>query len=64
MRKNRIKIIAIPGSTRKNSTNHRLINAIKEMSKDIFEIRIYSRISFLPQFNPDENNMKALEEVD
>ena len=64
MRKNRIKIIAIPGSTRKNSTNHRLINAIKEMSKDIFDIRIYSRISFLPQFNPDENNAKVLEEVD
>ncbi len=63
MKKNRKKILAISGSTRKNSTNQRLINAIAELSKEIFEIQFYNRISSLPHFNPDENNPEILENV-
>lgn len=34
----RKKILAIPGSTRKNSTNHRLIKAIAELSAGELDI--------------------------
>ena len=63
MQKNKKKILAILGSTRKNSTNHRLINAIKELSIDIFDIQLYNSISSLPQFNPDETKDEVLENV-
>ncbi len=47
------KILAISGSTREKSTNLNLIYAIKELSKEIFEIEIFNDIAGLPQFNPD-----------
>lgn len=47
-------IVAISGSTRKNSTNHLLIKAIEELSKDIFEITMFDDLLDLPAFNPDE----------
>lgn len=61
--KNRKKILAISGSTRENSTNHRLINAITEISKDIFDIQFYDNLSLLPHFNPDDDNENVLQEV-
>lgn len=60
---NRKKILAICGSTRTNSTNHRLIKAIAELSKDIFNIELYDRITQLPQFNPDDDNENVSKEV-
>lgn len=48
-------IIAISGSTRKNSTNHQLIKAIGELSKDIFEITMFEGLLDLPAFNPEES---------
>lgn len=47
------KILAISGSAREKSTNLNLIYAIKELSKDIFDIEISTEIGSLPQFNPD-----------
>jgi chromate reductase, NAD(P)H dehydrogenase (quinone) len=61
--KNRKKIVAISGSTRINSTNHRLINAIAELSKDTFNIEIYNSIGHLPQFNPDNDKENLSKEV-
>lgn len=48
-------IVAISGSTRKNSTNHLLINAIGELSKDIFKITMFEDLLDLPGFNPDKS---------
>jgi chromate reductase len=47
------KILAISGSTRKDSTNQRLIKAITEITRGRLIILSYERISFLPHFNPD-----------
>ena len=60
---NRKKILAILGSTRQNSTNHRLIKAISEMSKDIFDIQLYNGLSLLPYFNPDDDGERVSREV-
>jgi NAD(P)H-dependent FMN reductase len=53
---NKIKALAISGSTRQNSSNHRLINAITELFADRIEITIFEGLSQLPHFNPDQNN--------
>lgn len=47
------KIIAVSGSTRKNSTNLYLINAIINLTAGIFNIEIFKGLSELPHFNPD-----------
>jgi chromate reductase, NAD(P)H dehydrogenase (quinone) len=61
--KNKKKILAISGSTRKNSTNHRLIRAIAELSKEILDIELYNHLADLPQFNPDNDNENVSIEV-
>lgn len=57
------KILAMSGSTRQNSTNHRLIKAIAEISKDVFELQSYNDISLLPHFSPDNDNEHVDKEV-
>ena len=47
------KILAISGSTRKDSTNRYLIKAIAEIMKERFIIVPYEKISQIPHFNPD-----------
>jgi len=59
----RKKILAISGSTRKNSTNHRLLKAIAELSKEIFNVEIHNSIERLPQFNRDDDNEYVAKEV-
>lgn len=61
--KNRKKILAISGSTRQNSTNHRLIKAITDISKDVFDIQLYDGLSLLPYFNPDDDDEHVSREV-
>ena len=61
--KTKQKILAISGSTRKNSTNHRLLKAIAEISKNDFDITFYDELSLLPSFNPDEDNENVAKEV-
>ncbi|RAJ31110.1 NADPH-dependent FMN reductase [Pedobacter cryoconitis] len=56
-------IIAISGSTRKNSANHHLIKAIGELSKDTFEITLFEDLLGLPAFNPDESIENTPEKV-
>jgi len=50
------KILAISGSTRKNSSNLNLINAIIDLTKDRFDITIFEGIADVPHFNPDIDN--------
>jgi NAD(P)H-dependent FMN reductase len=47
------KILAVSGSTRKDSTNEHLINAIAEITREWFKIQPYLSISALPHFSPD-----------
>ena len=48
-----MKVFAICGSTRKQSTNLQYIEAVKEMSKDRFEVEIFSALEEIAAFNPD-----------
>jgi chromate reductase, NAD(P)H dehydrogenase (quinone) len=55
----RKKVLAISGSTRQNSSNHKLINAITALAADQMEITLFESISALPHFNPDDNEEQA-----
>jgi NAD(P)H-dependent FMN reductase len=46
-------ILAICGSTRKQSANKDVISAINNMSQDILEISLYDGLTDLPFFNQD-----------
>ena len=47
------KILAISGSTRKDSVNLNFIKAIQNLSQEVFVIEILEGLSELPHFNPD-----------
>ena len=57
------KILAISGSTRQNSTNLNLINAIVELFSDKLDIRIFEGLSDIPHFNPDLDRDNPPEKV-
>lgn len=59
----RKKIVAIPGSTRKNSANLSLINAINELYSDQLEFKIFQGLTGIPHFNPDLDTEKPPEAV-
>lgn len=48
-----IQILAISGSTRQQSSNHQLINAISTLAKDIATVQLYDGLTIIPHFNPD-----------
>lgn len=56
MNKLKKKILAISGSTRKNSSNETIINLIAKLSSADFDIQLYNQIDQLPHFNPDLEN--------
>ncbi|MFM9840899.1 MAG: NADPH-dependent FMN reductase [Cyclobacteriaceae bacterium] len=47
------KVLALCGSTRKNSTNLNLIKAIADLTKEKFEIIVFEGLTEIPHFNPD-----------
>ena len=49
----RKKILAISGSTRADSVNLHILQAIAEMYKETLDCIIYNEIDQLPHFNPD-----------
>ena len=49
------KVLALSGSTRRNSTNHSLLTAITGMMADSLDITILGSIADLPHFDPDRN---------
>lgn len=51
--KDKIKILAISGSTRAQSSNLDLIKAIADLTVDSFSITIFEGLPALPHFNPD-----------
>lgn len=60
----RKKIIAICGSTRKNSTNEMILRGIASTYSHIFDVTIFNTIDTLPHFNPDLENTKPQIVVD
>ncbi len=48
-----IKILAISGSTRKQSSNHLLIKALATLYKERITIDLFEGLTELPHFNPD-----------
>ena len=57
------KIMAISGSTRQNSSNLNLINAIIELSAGELDISIFSKLTEIPHFNPDLDSGEPLKAV-
>jgi chromate reductase len=49
----KLKILAISGSTSANSSNLNLIKAIIAMTGETLDIRIFQNLSAIPHFNPD-----------
>jgi chromate reductase, NAD(P)H dehydrogenase (quinone) len=59
----KIKILAISGSTRKSSSNLNLIKAIADLTSEIFATTIFEGLSELPHFNPDLDNENIPQQV-
>ena len=57
------KILAISGSTRKESVNLHIIKAFADLSSGDLEIHIYDQLEKLPHFNPDLDNDSVPEMV-
>jgi NAD(P)H-dependent FMN reductase len=58
-----IKILAISGSTRKESSNLNLIKAIADLTSEIFDITVFEGLATLPHFNPDLDNENVPREI-
>lgn len=57
------KILAVSGSTRKQSSNKQLLQILAEMSGDSMMLEIYGGIDKLPHFNPDQSGADVPVEV-
>lgn len=59
----KIKILAITGSTRKNSSNFKILKYISDNIKTEFEVEIFEDLAEIPHFNPDLDNENPPENV-
>lgn len=59
----KIKILAITGSTRKNSSNFKILKYISEHIKSEFEVEIFEDLAEIPHFVPDLDNENPPENV-
>lgn len=53
------KILAIIGSSSKNSSNHRLVNHVSNILRKNFEVIVYDALWELPHFSPEISNDNA-----
>lgn len=58
-----IKIVAITGSTRKNSSNFKILKYISEHIKPNFEVEIFEDLDRIPHFNPDLDTENPPKEI-
>ena len=58
-----IKVFAITGSTRKNSSNYKILKFISENIRAEFEIEIFEDLASVPHFNPDLDTETPPKEV-
>lgn len=56
MKSEKKKILAISGSTRKNSSNKSILEYIAKKYTNSLDVEIYDRIDKIPHFNPDLDN--------
>ncbi|MDR0480508.1 MAG: NAD(P)H-dependent oxidoreductase, partial [Gallionellaceae bacterium] len=54
-----IKILAISGSARQQSTNTALLMAMKELAPKGIELQVFHRLDTLPVFSPDLEGEKT-----
>ncbi|WP_276380802.1 NADPH-dependent FMN reductase [Flavobacterium sp. H4147] len=59
-----IKILAITGSTRTNSSNYKILKYISEHFKSYFEVEIFEGLTDIPHFNPDLDTENPPKEVE
>ncbi|MBS7255887.1 NADPH-dependent FMN reductase [Flavobacterium branchiicola] len=59
----KIKILAISGSTRQNSSNFKFLKYISEYIKPQFEVEIFEGLTNIPHFNPDLDTEHPPEDV-
>lgn len=59
-----IKIFAITGSTRRNSSNYKILKYISENIKTKFEIEIFEDLADISHFNPDLDTENPPKEVE
>ncbi|WJS96893.1 NAD(P)H-dependent oxidoreductase [Flavobacterium johnsoniae] len=59
----KIKIIAISGSTRKDSSNFKILQYISSQFRSEFELEIFEDLDKLPHFNPDLDIDNAPKEI-
>lgn len=57
------KIFAITGSTRKNSSNYKILKYISEQINTAFEVEIFEDLAEIPHFNPDLDTENPPEQV-
>ena len=53
MQKEKLKILAISGSTKKNSSNEAILRFVAENFKNTTVVEVFDSIDKLPHFNPD-----------
>jgi chromate reductase len=58
------KIFAITGSTRKNSSNYKILKFISENIKPELEVNIFEDLAGIPHFNPDLDTENPPEKVE
>lgn len=63
MSDNKKKIIAVSGSTRKNSSNFKILKFISEHINSQYEVEIFEDLESIPHFNPDLDTENPPEEV-
>jgi chromate reductase len=57
------KVLAICGSIKTDSANHKLIHHLQLLAREYFEIELYDGLSELPYFNPDPEMEKYYDTV-
>lgn len=63
MTSTKIKILAISGSTRNNSSNFKILKYISNHLKSEFEVEIFEDLERLPHFNPDLDTDNPPQEI-
>ncbi len=59
----KIKILAISGSTRSNSSNFKILKYISNRLEPNFEVEIFEDLESLPHFNPDLDTENPPKEI-
>lgn len=63
MTSSKMKILAISGSTRSNSSNFKILKYISNYLKPEFEVEIFEDLEHLPHFNPDLDTDNPPQEI-